>query len=282
MDYSIIEKLKSNELEFCKNWSNKPIDLNDSFCVLSNRDLKGDYFLNRVILTNVIGVSNRDEKKISSIVSKLKEISKQQAIDAYVHIDDNFSSFKSILEKNGLREIDKLTGLVNVVKDQKSFSLNEFEIQKPLAKGETYELLSFTDELVDWLNVYSSAFGIDMEKRATIRAILHKESFRDSKFILYKQKSDYNRNRQNLKPMGCCLLFPTNEAMGVYCLGTDQRYRNRGIASSIIDYVITYAKMHGFDFIGLQALHSDHILGFYQRRHFKKVYTNTIYSLPCS
>lgn len=282
MDCSIIEKLKSNELEFCKNWSNKTIDLNDSFCVLSNRDLKGDYFLNRVILTNVIGVSNRDEKKISSIVSKLKEISKQQAIDAYVHIDYNFSSFKSILEKNGLREIDKLTGLVNVVKDQKSFSLNEFEIQKPLAKGETYELLSFTDELDDWLNVYSSAFGIDMEKRATIRAILHKENFRDSKFILYKRKSDYNRNRQNLKPMGCCLLFPTNEAMGVYCLGTDQRYQNRGIASSIIDYAITHAKMHGFDFIGLQALHSDHILGFYQRRHFKKVYTNTIYSLPCS
>jgi len=281
LDCSIIEKLKSNELEFCKNWSNKTIDLNDSFCVLSNRDLKGDYFLNRVILTNVIGVSNRDERKITSVVSKLKEISKQQVIDAYVHIDDNFSSFKSILEKNGLREIDKLAGLVNVVEDQKSFSLNEFEIQKPLSKEETYELLSFTDKLDDWLNVYSSAFGIDMAKRATIRAILQKENFRDSKFILYKQKSDYNRNRQNLKPIGCCLLFPTNEALGVYCLGTDPRYRNRGIASSIIDYAITYAKMNGFDFIGLQALHSDRIQGFYQRRHFKKVYTNTIYSLPC-
>ncbi|TVP40651.1 GNAT family N-acetyltransferase [Candidatus Nitrosocosmicus arcticus] len=282
MDCSIIEKLKSNELEFCKNWSNNTIDLKNSFHVLSNRDLKGDYFLNRVILTNVIGVSNRNERKISSIISKLKEVSKQQVIDAYVHIDDNFSSFKSILEKNGLRGIDKLNGLVNVVKDQKPFPLNEFELQKPLSKRETYELVSFTDELDDWLNVYSSAFGINMEKRAPIRAILQKENFRDSKFILYKQKSDYTRTRQNLKPIGCCLLFPTNEALGVYCLGTDQRHRNKGIASSIIDYAINYAQINGFDLIGLQALHSDHKLGFYQRRHFKKVYTNAIYSLPCS
>ena len=114
MDYNIIDSLKSNEIEFCKSWSNQTINFNDSFRILANRELKGDYFLNRVILTVGIEDSKREEKYISPIMSRLKEISKQQDIDVYVHINDRLSFLKSTLEQNGLRKIDKLTGLVNV------------------------------------------------------------------------------------------------------------------------------------------------------------------------
>ncbi len=44
------------------------------------------------------------------------------------------------------------------------------------------------DEFDKWLDVYSASFGIDIEKRATIRTSLQKENFRESKFILYEQK----------------------------------------------------------------------------------------------
>ena len=282
MDYTIIEKLKLNELELCKNWSDKAIELNNSVHILANGNLKGDYFLNRVILTNGRGDSSKEEKEILSIVSSLKEISKKQISDVYIHINDTYSSLKSIFEKNGFREIDKLIGLVHVVNDHQSFSSKEFEVQKLLSNGETYKVVQSADELDEWINVYISSFGIEMEKRTTIRTILQKENFRDSKFILYEQKSEDTTNRLDLIPMGCCLFFPTNDVLGLYCLGTNQRYRNKGVASRIIDIAIAYAKINGLNFIGLQALHSDRTIGFYQRRQFTKVYTNTIYSLPIS
>lgn len=283
MDCDIIDSLKSNEIEFCKSWSDHTINLNDSFRILVNRALKGDYFLNRVILTNGIEESKREEKSISSIVSQLKEISKQLEIDVYFHINDNLSFLKSILERNGLRKIDKLTGLVKVIKAQKCFSINEYEKQEPVFNREACKVVSSPDEFDKWLDIYSNSFGIDIKKRTTIRTSLQKENFKESKFILYEQKlKDRSNNYNNLRPIGCCLLFPSKDVLGLYCLGTDQMFRNMGVASNLVNFAVTYAKMNGFDLLGLQALHSDHTTGFYQRRYFTRVYTHTIFSLPIS
>ena len=282
MDCDIIDSLKSNEIKFCNSWSHQIINFNDSFRILVNRALKDDYFLNRVILTKGIERSTRGEKDISAIVSRLKEISKRQEIDVYVHISDKFSFLKSLLEKNGLRKIDKLTGLVSFIKDQKCFSIDEYEKQKPAVNGETCKMVISTDEFDEWLNVYSTSFGIDIEKRTTIRNSLLKEKFSKSKFILYEQKLKDNTNSHNLRPIGCCLLFPTNDVLGLYCLGTDQKFRNMGIASTIIEFAKTYAKMNEYDFMGLQSLNSDKTTGFYQRRNFTAVYSDDIFSLPIS
>ena len=282
MDCSIINSLKSNEIEFSKSWSNQTIKFDDCFRILANRDLKDDYFLNRVILTVGIEDYKRGEKGISSTVSRLKEISKQQDFDVYVHINDNLSFLKAILEKNGLKKIDKLTGLVNIIRGQKFSSKNESEKQGPVVKGETCKVVRSFDEFDEWLEVYSTSFGIDIERRTAIRTSLQRENFRESKFILYEQKLQGETNRHNLKTVGCCLLFPTNDVLGLYCLGTRQKFRNMGIATSLLNFAITYAKMNGFNLLGLQALHSDHIIGFYQRRYFTTVYTNAIFSFPIS
>jgi len=283
LDCDIIDVLKSNEIEFCKSWSNKTITLTDSFQILANQALKDDYFLSRVILLQGIEESKRGIELILSIVSQLKEISKVQEIDVYVHIDDNLSFIKSILEKNGFRKIDNLTGLINVVKDQKYFSKNEYEKQEQVVDRGSCKLVSSAEEFDDWLDIFSNSFGIDIQKRTTIRTSLQKESFRESKLILYEQELNYKKNNHNsLRALGCCLLFPSNGVLGLYCLGTEQKFRKTGIASSIIDFAISYAIDNGYDFLGLQALHSDNTTGFYQRRCFKKVYTNAIFSLSIS
>ena len=283
MDCDIIDILKSNEIEFCKSWSNKTITLTDSFQILAYRALKGDYFLNRVILLQGIEESKRGEELILSIVSQLKEISKVQEIDVYIHIDDNLSFIKSILEKNGFRSIDKLTGLINVVMDQKCFSKNDYEKQEQVVDIESCKVVSSVEEFDDWLDIYLNSFGIDIQKRTTIRTSLQKENFSQSKLILYEQELDDKKNNHNsLRALGCCLLFPSNGVLGLYCLGTDKKFRNTGIASSIIDFAISYANTKGYDFLGLQAFHSDNTTGFYQRRGFKKVYIKTIFSLSIS
>ena len=242
MDCDIIDILKSNEIEFCKSWSNKTITLTDSFQILAYRALKGDYFLNRVILLQGIEEPKRGEELILSIVSQLKEISKVQEIDVYIHIDDNLSFIKSILEKNGFRSIDKLTGLINVVRDQKYFSKNDYEKQEQVVDIESCKVVSSVEEFDDWLDIYLNSFGIDIQKRTTIRTSLQKENFSQSKLILYEQELDDKKNNHNsLRALGCCLLFPSNGVLGLYCLGTDKKFRNTGIASSIIDFAISYA-----------------------------------------
>ena len=109
----------------------------------------------------------------------MKEISKKQIPNVYVHINDNYSSHKSIFEKNGFREIDKLIGLVQVVNDRECFSYKEFETQIPLLNGETYKVVQTPGELDEWINVYIHHLGLAMEKRNTIRTILQKENFRE-------------------------------------------------------------------------------------------------------
>jgi GNAT superfamily N-acetyltransferase len=181
-----------------------------------------------------------------------------------------------------LRKIDKKTGLVNVTKGQEFLSKNESKKQEPIVNEETCRVVRSVDEFEEWLDVYTTSFEIDIERRTTIRTRLQRDNFRESKFILYVQKPQDKTNRHNLRPVGCCLLFPTNDVLGLYCLGTDQRFRNMGIATSLLNFAITYAKVNGFNLLGLQALHSDHIIGFYQRRYFTTLYTDAIFSVPIS
>ena len=111
------------------------------------------------------------------------------------------------------------------------------------------------NSMMERLDVYLSSFEIDIEKRTTIQVSLQKENFRETKFILYKQKLKDKTNDCNFRPLGCCLLFPTDEVLAL-TVETHWNFRTMGIASSLLNFAITYASMNGFDLLGLQSLHS--------------------------
>jgi GNAT superfamily N-acetyltransferase len=132
--------------------------------------------------------------------------------------------------------------------------------------------------LEEWVNVYCSSFNICFEKKIYIFRVL-KQQFNFFKFILYKI---FTYDKPFGDYAGCCLLFSHRDCLALYCLGTLQKYRNKKIATEIIDFAINFAQRNGYRIFGLQTLQSDDLIHFYKKKGFDIIYRNTIYQRSSS
>ena len=139
-------------------------------------------------------------------------------------------------------------------------------------------VLDKPDLLEKWVNVYCSSFNIRFKQKIYIFRLL-KHQFNFFKFILYKI---YTYDKPFGDYAGCCLLFSYRDCIALYCLGTLQKYRNRNIATKIIDFAINFAQRKGYRIFGMQTLQSDDLLPFYKKKEFDIIYRNAIYQMSSS
>lgn len=282
LDYDTINNiLKENEFNFCKNWSHNLVNIDNEFCTLINEDSKDDYFINRTLLVNEREFIKKGDRDISLILSKMRDTSLRLGFNLYLHVNDNFLELKKKLEDNCFKEVDKVIGLASENKDQNIPLLRNSKKHHLRTKSIT-NIISCRNynDLREWISVYSSSFTIEKKQLDNLLIRILNSNFNDYRYFLYKKKIKKTNNEIAADlSIGCCLLFQFKNSLGLYCLGTDNRFRNSGIASDLVNFSIMYSKLYGFCFLGVQTLQSDNLVGIYERRNFKKTYSNTVYSI---
>jgi ribosomal protein S18 acetylase RimI-like enzyme len=113
-----------------------------------------------------------------------------------------------------------------------------------------------------WIDVFCRSFSVPWWKDEVAR-IITKNAGRLELLLAY----------HGGRPAGCAALYTKNKVTGLYCLGTLPRFRSMGIATSILQGAKALAKS---DFLFLQTLASENLLGLYKKAGFTTVYKKSI------
>lgn len=113
-----------------------------------------------------------------------------------------------------------------------------------------------------WIDVFVKSFSVPSWKDEVTNIIT--KNFNKLELLLAYHKD---------KPAGCAALYTKNKATGLYCLGTLPGFRSNGIATVILQNAKILAKP---DFLFLQTLGSEGLLGLYKRSGFCVVYEKSI------
>lgn len=121
-----------------------------------------------------------------------------------------------------------------------------------------------------WADAFIRAFYSDPNLVTKVKRPVEK-IFTDPHAKLYVAYVD---NR----PVGTVALYSLNKVGGAYCLGTLPEYRGRGIATALLQTVISESSMQGNEFLCLQVMKQDRVERFYTSKGFRVAFRRTIYA----
>jgi GNAT superfamily N-acetyltransferase len=244
-----IEYINDNESSFCYLWSRayQKIDCVELF---SNDKLGDDYFFNRL---NVIYPCNNVVEILNSIKGKrTSDINKY-----YIHlICDTKNSINLSLPKFGTMKI-----LGFDVDNYETNTIKDIEIEEV-----------DKHDLDEWIDIFCNSFD-SLSIKNEVTSIISKHYRKLALFV-----ARYNLN-QRMYPVGCCLLFEKNNNIGLYCLGTIQHFRKKGVARQLIGNAIKIAKDNDYNTLVVQTLTEEKYDEFYKKLGFRTIYEKMLYSL---
>jgi N-acetylglutamate synthase-like GNAT family acetyltransferase len=273
LDLNIIKILQKNEFYFCKNWNSVFLNIGNKFFTLYNKDLHDDYFFNRTILNKYINLNSENNAEIEKMIQTLRNVASNKRINLFLHISSCQSFLGKYLIKENFEKIDEVIGLQYPIYSDLCINLNFDAFRNRFSAAQKILLVDNKYTLKKWVNTYCLSFNICMDKKPSIYKIL-KNKFNKFKFVL-SEISDIDDPIG--KTAGCCILYPCENSLALYCLGTQKEYRHKKIATNIIEFSIKFCKKYGYQVFGLQTLRSDNLLTFYKKKGFVEVYNNKIF-----
>ena len=242
-----IDNIDENESSFCSLWSRTHQKI-DSVELFLNPKLGDDYFFNRLNIKN--SCSN-----ITDILNFIKSSQTNYQDSLYLHlICNNENCVKFNIPKFGTM---KILGLdVN----RYVFESDDIDID-----------LIDRNHLCNWIDVFCKSFDSPHIKDEVTNII--------SK---HYQKLTLLVAHQNLDKVkcfaGCCLLYEKKENIGLYCLGTIQHFRRKGVARELIASAVRIAKNNGHNLLIVQTLTKEGYEEFYKKLGFRTIYEKMLYS----
>lgn len=245
-----IDNIDENESSFCSLWSrtHQKIDCAELFL---NPKLGDDYFFNRLNIKNSCC-------NITDILSSIKSSHTNNYHDSlYVHlICNNENCVRFSIPKFGTM---KILGL----------DLNK----NPLESESDHIEIDVIDKnhLYNWIDVFCRSFdSVHIKDEVTNIISEHYQ-----KFTLLVA----HHNLDQVKYFaGCCLLYEKKESIGLYCLGTIQHFRRKGVARELIANAVRIAKNNGHNLLIVQTLTKEGYEEFYKKLGFRTIYEKMLYS----
>lgn len=254
-----IDTIDENESSFCSLWSrtHQKIDCAELFL---NPKLGDDYFFNRLNIKNSC-------RNISNILNSIKSIHTNYHDSLYVHLicnNENCINFKFKIPKFGTM---KIFGL-DLNNKHSLESNNNIEIE--------IDVIDNKNHLYNWIDVFCRSFdSIHIEDEVTNIISKHYK-----KFTLLVAHHHYLDKVKQFA--GCCLLYEKKESVGLYCLGTIQQFRRKGVARELIANAVRIAKNNGHNLLIVQTLTKEGYEEFYKKLGFRTIYKKTLYSFKIS
>jgi GNAT superfamily N-acetyltransferase len=244
-----IEYINDNESSFCYLWSraHQKIDCVELF---SNDKLGDDYFFNRLNIrypcNDIVEILNSIKGKRTSDINTY-----------YIHlICDTKNSINLSLPKFGTMKI-----LGFDVDNYETNTIKDIEIEEV-----------DKNNLDEWIDIFCNSFD-SLNIKDEVTSIISKHHRKLTLFV-----ARYNLN-QRTYPVGCCLLFEKNNNIGLYCLGTIQHFRKKGVARQLIGNAIKIAKDNDYNTLVVQTLTEEKYDEFYKKLGFRTIYEKMLYSL---
>lgn len=250
-----IDNIDENESSFCSLWSRTHQKIN---CVelFLNHILGDDYFFNRLNIKNSC-------RNISDILNSIKNSHTNYHDSLYLHLicNNERNCVKFSIPKFGTM---KILGL----------DLNKYVLE---SESDHIEIdIVDKNHLYNWIDVFCRSFdSIHIKDEVTNIISKHYQ-----KFTLLV--AHHNNLDQVNYFVGCCLLYEKKQSIGLYCLGTIQHFRRKGVARQLIASAVRIAKNNGHNLLIVQTLTKEGYEEFYKKLGFRTIYKKMLYSFEMS
>jgi GNAT superfamily N-acetyltransferase len=247
-----IDTIDENESSFCSLWSrtHQKIDCAELFL---NPKLGDDYFFNRLNIKN--SCSN-----ITDILNSIKSSYTNFHDNLYVHlICNNENRVNLNIPKFGTM---KVLGL----------DLNNKYVLDSNNTGIEIDVIDNKNHLYNWIDIFCKSFdSVHIKDEVTSIISKHYE-----KFTLLVANHHYLDKVKHFA--GCCLLYERKESVGLYCLGTIQDFRRKGVARELITSAVRISKNNSPNLLIVQTLTKEGYEEFYKKLDFRTIYEKMLYS----
>lgn len=176
------------------------------------------------------------------------------------------TGFGKLLEAHGLSFFEEFSGM--------ALELNHNHISNPKDKDLTIDPVTGSNLMSDWKGMLDFYFDLDEQARsAYVDMFLNK-------VLTTKQPFRHFLARYNGTPVGGATLFIHGDVGGIYNLSVSPEFRDKGIATTLIEELVESTKMSGCRFVVVVAPQKTcslfHSLGFQKVCYFE------IYSWPAA
>ena len=246
-----IDNIDDNESSFCSLWSrtHQKMDCAELFL---NPKLGDDYFFNRLNIKN--SCSN-----ISDILNSTKSSHTNYHDNLYVHlISNNKNSVEFSIPKFGTM---KILGL----------DLNKHALESDHIENIEIDIID-KNHLYNWIDVFCRSFD-SVHIKDEVTNIISKHYQKLTLLVAHHNNLD-----QVNYFVGCCLLYEKKHSIGLYCLGTIQHFRRKGVARQLIASAVRIAKNKGHNLLIVQTLTKEGYEEFYKKLGFRTIYKKMLYS----
>ena len=211
----------------------------DCGILYSNPKFSDDVFFNK--LTGVTCVSE-------DMVDKAIDHFRKNNLVPYVY-SVNYPEFDSLLEKKGFSHYD----IQHVLK-------------RRITHTEETGAVKITHDSIDvWTQIFCKAYDCPTWSES-VTSILEK-SLQSVGYFVDESGSS------------CMALYEKDSVLGLYCLGTVPNKRNRGTATSLIDFASSEVHSKNLEFLMLETYGKDNLLEFYSKLGFEQVYSKTVFTI---
>ena len=252
-----IDNIDENESSFCSLWSrtHEKIDCVELFL---NPKLGDDYFFNR------LNIKNSCRNNISDILNSIKSSQTNYHDNLYVHLicNNNVNSVKLSIPKFGTMKILGLDLNNKYALESESDHIEIDVVDK--------------NHLYSWIDVFCRSFE-SIQIKDEVTNIISKHYKKLKLLVAYHNNLDKEKYF-----VGCCLLYEKKESIGLYCLGTIQHFRRKGVARELIASAVRIAKNKGHNLLIVQTLTKEGYEEFYKRLGFRTMYEKILYSFKMS
>ncbi len=260
--------LLRNEREFHQLFS--ALQKYDSFSLLHNRAFSEDPVFNHFVINeSILDSPSATEVFLRKIVEELKTASSSLGFRTTVFVEDIWRKAQQF-EKIAIWEGYRITEKMEI-------------LSKPLETNNALKTtagirVSETRDFAIWNRLFMDSFAIPPSWE---EELLNKDrSLLDNKSVtLFLAKESGSSEAAQ----GCLLAFvKPDDLMGVYGVGTDPKWRGRGIARAMMSFAEEKARKLGCKFMTLQTVSSDGISPMYKKMGYETEFERSILWHPLS
>ncbi len=249
-----------NEVSWWAKWADETVWVSKNCYAIFSEAFKDEQFYNR---GGFLGVERVPELVVEAVEKEFAK-RRRQAPCMLVEEGRQWDKLRASLSSKGYAVGDKMLVMESRPQAKGKSAPNpdvEITLVGSRSKGK---------ELQEWTKVYLQAFYGDQRLSGAVNKIMRK--------VVRDKKASVVLARIGRTPVGCAALYRTAGGVaGAYCVGTEPRFRGRGVAATMLKSMRALAEDEGRRLI-IQAMASDGVEGFYLKQGFNLAYTKSVFA----
>lgn len=175
----------------------------------------------------------RPTYKLERTLGRILDYQKRAGVPLRLHLASEHEGVRPILARHGAVEVDSIPAMRCDLAEPRSFAQDELVVGRVCDEG----------ELSDFGLIAYTTFGFPVQLAPVVFTA----------DLLGLPEVELFLGRVDGEPAACSMLFATGDVAGIYWVGVEERFRQRGFGAAVTGHAMAAGRKRGLRVASLQA-----------------------------